>query len=87
MTTGWRPKMTTGWRPKMTTGWRRKKASLEANEGVVGGGRRRRAEEGVLENGKAEEVRKLWRIYWRGRKSRRRMEEEKFAPGLFLKQG
>ena len=71
----------------MTTGWRRKKASLEAKEGVVGGGRRRRAEEGVLENGKAEEVRKSWRIYWRGRKSRRRMEEEKFAPGLFLKQG
>ncbi|KAA0047052.1 hypothetical protein E6C27_scaffold466G00040 [Cucumis melo var. makuwa] len=45
---GWRLKMTTGWRPKMTTGWRRKKASLEANEGVVGGGTRRRAEEGVV---------------------------------------
>uniref|UniRef100_A0A9I9DBX1 Uncharacterized protein n=1 Tax=Cucumis melo TaxID=3656 RepID=A0A9I9DBX1_CUCME len=39
----------------MTTGWRRKKASLEAKEGVVGserrhvgGGRRRRAEEDVV---------------------------------------
>uniref|UniRef100_A0A9I9D967 Uncharacterized protein n=1 Tax=Cucumis melo TaxID=3656 RepID=A0A9I9D967_CUCME len=70
----------------MTIGWRRKKASLEAKEGVVGGGRRRRAEEGVLnvENSKAEEGRKSWKIYWRGRKSRREMEEEKFASVFFL---
>ena len=58
---------------------------MEAEEVVVGGGRRRRAEEGVLnvDNGKDEEGRKSWR----GRKSRRGMEEEKFAPVFFLKKG
>uniref|UniRef100_A0A9I9EJP8 Uncharacterized protein n=1 Tax=Cucumis melo TaxID=3656 RepID=A0A9I9EJP8_CUCME len=66
-------------------GWRRKKLWLEAEEGVVGGERRRpwrrkkaslEVEEGVLnvENGKDEEGRKSWRIYWRKEKIAQRNE-------------